>query len=258
MIIGVIQAFVAFFCNLMSNNLSKWKYELVYSIIEWKHDSHDNNNGSGGNGGNGGNGNGGNGNTDDLFTYDKYDANSNAYGDEDGSSQRKHNFMNAFAFDGSAFLVFVFIQCLFAFIASIFVYFEPVSGGSGIPEIKCFLNGINLPRVVRIKTLICKVVGVTFSVSAGLPVGKEGPMVHSGGVVAAAVSQGRSRFWGMDTSFTKFSGELPLLSLENIEYIEYIEYIEHCTHFNFRYKILILCFIFIFMFLSINRISKRS
>jgi len=195
MVIGIVQAFVAFFCNMMSRNLCKWKYEFVYSIMDWKHDYNENNNN---------NNAGGNSGNDDLYTYDKDNVHSNAYGDEDGDSA-KHNFMNVFAFDGSAFVVFVFIQCLFAFIASIFVYIEPVSGGSGIPEIKCFLNGINLPRVVRIKTLICKVVGVTFSVSAGLPVGKEGPMVHSGSVVASAVSQGRSKCWGMDTSCTKFS-----------------------------------------------------
>ena len=42
---------------------------------------------------------------------------------------------------------------------------------------------------VRVKTLLCKVLGVMFSVAAGLPAGKEGPMVHSGSVVAAGISQ---------------------------------------------------------------------
>ncbi|CAN0198663.1 unnamed protein product [Discosporangium mesarthrocarpum] len=31
--------------------------------------------------------------------------------------------------------------------------------------------------------------GVVFSVASGLPAGKEGPMVHSGSVIAAAISQ---------------------------------------------------------------------
>ena len=106
---------------------------------------------------------------------------------------------------GSAFVMFLFYQTLFAIMASIFVVIEPVSAGSGIPEIKCYLNGIDLPRVVRVRTLICKVIGVVFSVAAGLPVGKEGPMVHSGSVVAAGISQGRTKFWGVDTSFSKFS-----------------------------------------------------
>ena len=106
---------------------------------------------------------------------------------------------------GSAFVTFLAYQTLFALLASIFVIIEPVSAGSGIPEIKCYLNGIDLPRVVRVRTLICKVVGVTFSVAAGLPVGKEGPMVHSGAVVSAGISQGKTNFWGVDTSFSKFS-----------------------------------------------------
>ena len=73
------------------------------------------------------------------------------------------------------------------------VMIEPMSGGSGIPEVKCFLNGIDLPRINDIKTGICKVLGVIGSVSAGLPVGKEGPMVHSGAVVATAVTKGSVR-----------------------------------------------------------------
>ena len=46
--------------------------------------------------------------------------------------------------------------------------------------------------MVRLKTLFCKASGVLFSVSAGLAVGKEGPMIHSGAAIAAGVSQGQS------------------------------------------------------------------
>ena len=66
-------------------------------------------------------------------------------------------------------------------------YIEPVAGGSGIPQIKCYLNGVKVPNVVRIKTLVCKAVGVVCSVLGGLAVGKEGPMIHSGAVVAVSV-----------------------------------------------------------------------
>ncbi|XP_031421778.1 H(+)/Cl(-) exchange transporter 7 isoform X3 [Clupea harengus] len=76
--------------------------------------------------------------------------------------------------------------------AIIVAFFEPIAAGSGIPQIKCYLNGVKIPRVVRLKTLMVKVFGVICSVAGGLAVGKEGPMIHSGAVVAAGVSQGRS------------------------------------------------------------------
>jgi len=92
-----------------------------------------------------------------------------------------------------AFFVFYIHQTAFAAFASLAVMIEPMSGGSGIPEVKVFLNGIDLPRINDIKTGICKILGVIGSVSAGLPVGKEGPMVHSGAVVATAITSGRVR-----------------------------------------------------------------
>ena len=71
-------------------------------------------------------------------------------------------------------------------------------------QIKAFLNGVNLNRVVRLRVLATKVIGMCFSVSAGLPLGKEGPMIHTGSIVGAAVSQGKTITFGFDTSWTKF------------------------------------------------------
>lgn len=71
-------------------------------------------------------------------------------------------------------------------------FFAPIAAGSGIPEVKCYLNGIKMPEVMRLKTLVTKTTGVLFSVAGGLMVGKEGPMIHSGAVVAAGISQGKS------------------------------------------------------------------
>lgn len=90
-------------------------------------------------------------------------------------------------------LLWATLNSAFVVIGSIIVaYIEPVAAGSGIPQIKCFLNGVKIPHVVRLKTLMVKVCGVIFSVVGGLAVGKEGPMIHSGAVVAAGISQGRS------------------------------------------------------------------
>lgn len=183
-LIGVLQAFVATFSNISCKYLAKYKFDHVYELLSA-------------------------GQTqeqpqstvefftnDDQMTYLQQD-----YTTAGNSSSNESSHGNYFG----AFLIFVLYQTIFAALASLFVWIEPVSGGSGIPEIKCFLNGIDLPRVVRVKTLLCKVVGVTFSVAAGLPVGKEGPMVHSGAVVAAGISQGKTKFGSVDTSFSKFS-----------------------------------------------------
>jgi H+/Cl- antiporter ClcA len=173
--VGVVQALIAAICNFSSKSLSRYKFETVYDLLKRSSNQNYQMN-----------------STDDLFHGDDVTPSTLDYGEKPASR-------------GSAFMAFLFYQTLYAAIASLFVLIEPVSGGSGIPEIKCFLNGIDLPRVVRAKTLLCKVIGVTFSVAAGLPVGKEEPMVLSGAVVAASISQGRTKFWGVDTSFSKFS-----------------------------------------------------
>ena len=86
------------------------------------------------------------------------------------------------------YLIWVGLNVIPVTIGSFLVaYIEPVAGGSGIPQVKCYLNGVKVPRVARIKTLICKAVGVTLSVLGGLAVGKEGPMIHSGAVTAVSL-----------------------------------------------------------------------
>ncbi|MFH4977020.1 hypothetical protein AB6A40_003729 [Gnathostoma spinigerum] len=90
-------------------------------------------------------------------------------------------------------LAWISFNCTLVAVASLLVlYVSPVAAGSGIPQVKCFLNGIQIPGVVRLKTLFVKAVGVACSVGGGLSAGKEGPMIHSGAAVAAGISQGRS------------------------------------------------------------------
>mmetsp|Transcript_4454 Transcript_4454/g.9869 ORF Transcript_4454/g.9869 Transcript_4454/m.9869 type:complete len:934 (-) Transcript_4454:323-3124(-) len=204
--VGIVQAVIATACNLTSRKLGAVKFEHVYALLEYHSAGKNDLAVMGSNWRDGGT------MTDDTaayYTADGYlDLNQDGIPDQeqepaDETSSPLDEYW--FNFGNSPFLAFLFYQTVFAFLASLFVYIEPVSGGSGIPEVKCFLNGIDLPRIVRFKTLVCKVVGVTFSVAAGLPVGKEGPMVHSGSVVAAGISQGRTKVWGVDTSFSKFS-----------------------------------------------------
>ncbi|EDW02521.1 GH22038 [Drosophila grimshawi] len=76
--------------------------------------------------------------------------------------------------------------------ATMVTYIEPITAGSGIPQVKCYLNGVKVPRIVRIKTMAVKTIGVITTVVGGLAGGKEGPMIHAGAVVAAGISQGKS------------------------------------------------------------------
>jgi chloride channel 7 len=179
-VIGVLQAFVALICNLSSKYLSKLKFDTVNELLNPSNEN--------------------SGQDDFTTTDDLFQGNTDDAAGANGATVNTRT-----GFGGSAFLAYLFYQTVFAAIASAFVWIEPVASGSGIPEIKCFLNGIDLPRVVRMKTLLCKVTGVTFAVAAGLPVGKEGPMVHSGAILAAGISQGKTKFGGVDTSFSKFS-----------------------------------------------------
>lgn len=85
------------------------------------------------------------------------------------------------------YIVYVSTCLILASVAAYLVcYVEPLAAGSGIPEIKCYLNGVDIPGVCDLRTLFSKVLGVLFSVSAGLPCGKEGPMIHSGAIVGAS------------------------------------------------------------------------
>ena len=52
------------------------------------------------------------------------------------------------------------------------MFLQPMALGSGIPQVKCYLNGVKIPRIVRIKTLLVKSVGVITAVVGGLAGGK--------------------------------------------------------------------------------------
>ncbi|CAH2106555.1 unnamed protein product [Euphydryas editha] len=106
------------------------------------------------------------------------------------------------------YLLWVLTNICIVFIGSMLVaYVEPVAAGSGIPQVKCYLNGVKVPRVVRIKTLFVKAVGVITAVVGGLAGGKEGPMIHSGAVVAAGISQGKSTTFNKDLKIFQYFRE---------------------------------------------------
>ncbi|KAL8167144.1 hypothetical protein V2J09_008643 [Rumex salicifolius] len=70
------------------------------------------------------------------------------------------------------------------------VCFAPTAAGPGIPEIKAYLNGVDTPNMYGAPTLIVKIIGSIGAVSAGLDLGKEGPLVHIGACIASLLGQG--------------------------------------------------------------------
>ncbi|WOH00995.1 hypothetical protein DCAR_0520373 [Daucus carota subsp. sativus] len=94
----------------------------------------------------------------------------------------------------SAFAVFAasnFGLTLFACLITAFI--APEAAGSGIPEVKAYLNGVDAPAIFSLKTLLVKIVGSIAAVSSSLHVGKAGPMVHTGACIAAITGQGGSK-----------------------------------------------------------------
>ncbi|KAG7201077.1 hypothetical protein KM043_017620 [Ampulex compressa] len=78
-----------------------------------------------------------------------------------------------------SYMFYIAWALLFASLsASLVRMFAPYACGSGIPEIKTILSGFIIRGYLGKWTLIIKSVGLILSVSAGLSLGKEGPMVH--------------------------------------------------------------------------------
>ena len=67
--------------------------------------------------------------------------------------------------------------------ASVGEYISRDAEGSGIPEMKSILAGVNIYRYLSFQTLIGKIIGLTAGLAAGLSIGKEGPFVHLAGGV---------------------------------------------------------------------------
>jgi chloride channel 2 len=59
----------------------------------------------------------------------------------------------------------------------------PFAAGSGIPELRCILSGIDLQEHMRLRTLVAKVVGLVIMAGVGMPIGREGPLVHIAGII---------------------------------------------------------------------------
>ena len=81
----------------------------------------------------------------------------------------------------------------------------PAAAGSGVPEVMAYLNGVAMPRVFNLFTVVVKFCSAALAVASGLPVGPEGPLIHIGAAVGAALSQGHSTTLGWTSAaFRRF------------------------------------------------------
>ncbi|EQC35184.1 hypothetical protein SDRG_07413 [Saprolegnia diclina VS20] len=92
---------------------------------------------------------------------------------------------------GLLFLV-LFNATLVGVASTVILYFAPSAAGSGIPETKSTLNGVLVKAWMSPSTLICKTLGIMMSVGGGLPVGREGPLIHIGAIVATTLTSKRT------------------------------------------------------------------
>ncbi|KAJ9552534.1 hypothetical protein OSB04_016579 [Centaurea solstitialis] len=113
-------------------------------------------------------------------------------------------------------------------------YVAPAAAGSGIPEVKAYLNGVDAHSILAPSTLFVKtyyheglmkmfffvdgkseiphfdddqfaqIFGSIFGVAAGFVVGKEGPMVHTGACIANLLGQGGSRKYHLTWNWLRF------------------------------------------------------
>lgn len=104
----------------------------------------------------------------------------------------------------AAFFAFQFMSFFYAGIAWLCCYLEPTATGSGIPEMKAFLNGVNLSSFIKVRMVIAKLIGMCFAVASGLPTGKKGPTIHMGATIGSTISQGGRSLMGFDASWQTF------------------------------------------------------
>ncbi|PKA48859.1 Putative chloride channel-like protein CLC-g [Apostasia shenzhenica] len=88
--------------------------------------------------------------------------------------------------------------------SAITAYIAPAAAGSGIPEVKAYLNGIDAPEIFSFKTLVVKIFGIITAVSSSLHVGKAGPMLHTTACIASLLGQGGSRKYRLTCKWLRY------------------------------------------------------
>ncbi|XP_010450335.1 PREDICTED: putative chloride channel-like protein CLC-g [Camelina sativa] len=106
---------------------------------------------------------------------------------------------------GMGIVVFTTTNLVLTLFASVITAFvAPAAAGSGIPEVKAYLNGVDAPDIFSLRTLVVKIIGNISAVSASLLIGKAGPMVHTGACVASILGQGGSKRYRLTWRWLRF------------------------------------------------------
>jgi len=92
---------------------------------------------------------------------------------------------------GGLFVFTIWNAVLAVSSASMVLWWAPGAAGSGIPETKAYLNGVNVRGFLTTNVILVKFIGTILSVSSGLIVGPEGPLVHLGSIVGSGLTAGR-------------------------------------------------------------------
>jgi len=99
-----------------------------------------------------------------------------------------------------AFFILLAYALLCTCIASCLVCETPRAQGSGIPDLKAFLNGNHIPELFSFQTWLVRGIGLILVTSAGLSAGTEGPCGHLGAIASRGLAK---------AIFTLFRNNLP-------------------------------------------------
>ena len=87
--------------------------------------------------------------------------------------------------------------------ALLVVKIAPAASASGVPQLMAFLNGVRVPNLLNVWTFLVKFGSCSLAVAAGLPVGPEGPLIHMGAILGAAMSGFHSTTMGFDLGWLR-------------------------------------------------------
>ncbi|EUB62026.1 H(+)/Cl(-) exchange transporter 4 [Echinococcus granulosus] len=100
-------------------------------------------------------------------------------------------------------MIYILLAVSMAGLCAALVYFlAPSAAGSGIAEVKTILGGFVIRNFLGSWTLIVKVAGLILSVSTGLCIGNDGPMVHVGACCAKILAHFFPKY-GLNPSKTR-------------------------------------------------------